>query len=600
MCQPNIFFKSVENKFSQFKSSIVIFFILGLSFYYLLNVSWLRWGNLIVDTSRELWLPLKLLEGRVLYKDLWYPFGLLPPYFLAFLYNIFGVHVNTLVGCGISLTLITSIFIYKIARFFLDEVTSGLAVLTFLFVFAFGYYHPYSGIFNFILPYSFAATFFILFVSISLYLFLKFIFTANEKWLFPWVIFLSLGFLTRPEMSLPVWAGFVFSLALYYYKYKGLPIFKLSLYIILPLILSLSAYLLFFVKFDAFAGFKESIVDALDSGFGTRIILRASGFDNIYASLGLAVKSLLYHLVIIFSLAIGSLFLSKEKRTNYYLMIAGLAIIFSVFWFSLRYLTGSLQYRCIPLILLLGIMGSVYKIFSSQELKENLALLTLFLISFMTILRIIFNTTPRAYGFYLLTLGLICYYVFFIRFLPHVTGLFFKGSLRLQKIILICFFAALIIPYWNQSFLCYTLRDLEIKSDKGKIFCLPDGITKNFWEAVNYLRENSRISDKVVVFPEGASINYFSGRDNPLRYYQFFSLAEKDYDKIILELADSNVDYIVIIHRVAAEYGQPFFGVDYGQKLASWVSGNYKIIKQFGAMPFTSNNFGIIILKKKS
>ena len=159
---------------SFFVNPLVICIVLG-AFGYLLSVSWLKWGDIFLDTGRELWIPLQLMEGRVLYKDLFYEYGFFAPYFIALLYKLFGVTYLTAAGCGMGITLIVSLFLYKISRYYLNTVLSTFTVLTFLFVFAFGYYAPSSNIFNFIIPYSFASTFFAMFTCMAFYFFIAFI-----------------------------------------------------------------------------------------------------------------------------------------------------------------------------------------------------------------------------------------------------------------------------------------------------------------------------------------------------------------------------------------------------------------------------------------
>ena len=53
--------------------------------------SWARWGDLQVDCGREVYVPIEILKGRMLYRDLWYPYGPLVPYAQALLLWIFGV-----------------------------------------------------------------------------------------------------------------------------------------------------------------------------------------------------------------------------------------------------------------------------------------------------------------------------------------------------------------------------------------------------------------------------------------------------------------------------------------------------------------------------
>jgi hypothetical protein len=133
------------------KSELLPHLIIIAAFFFLLSQTWLKWGDLIIDTGRELWLPAELLKGKLLYKDIVSFYGFLPPYLIAGLYKIFGISINTMVYTGIALTLIVSFTIYRIARFFLDQGFSTLLVLNFLFVLAFGCYIN-RAILNFILP----------------------------------------------------------------------------------------------------------------------------------------------------------------------------------------------------------------------------------------------------------------------------------------------------------------------------------------------------------------------------------------------------------------------------------------------------------------
>ena len=57
-----------------------------------LSVSWQRWANPIVDCGREMYVPWRILEGDVLYRDLFFVYGPLVPYWHATLFLVFGVH----------------------------------------------------------------------------------------------------------------------------------------------------------------------------------------------------------------------------------------------------------------------------------------------------------------------------------------------------------------------------------------------------------------------------------------------------------------------------------------------------------------------------
>jgi hypothetical protein len=168
------------------------------AFVYALDTTWLKWGDLIIDTFRDLWVPMQLIDGRVLYRDIFYEYGFIPPYILAIIYRIFGGTILTMVMCGILITVLEAYFLFRISRLFMDAVLSGVLTVNVLTVFAFNRLHTETAIFTYILPYSFAVMFFMLSVTIALFCFLRFICNSRYRDLLAWEIFMVLAFLSRP------------------------------------------------------------------------------------------------------------------------------------------------------------------------------------------------------------------------------------------------------------------------------------------------------------------------------------------------------------------------------------------------------------------
>ena len=254
-------------------------------------------------------------------------------------------------------------------------------------------------------------------------------------------------------------------------------------------------------------------------------------------------------------------------------------------------------------MLVIGMLLFSARIFRNRaSFRENLSLLTLFIIAFLVAIRSVLKTELGLYGFYLLDLSLICYFIFFFRVFGDLLARHIKGLNGLFRTLLIIFFLFLIIPYWYLSSTLYAQKSLKVMTDRGDISCWKDSRTGAFWNTVIYLQKNTARDDNVVVFPEGASINFFADRENPLKYYHFlpFDLERIGEDKIISQLIDRRIKYVVIDDRATYEYGYPWFGVHYGKKLLSWIYDNYDIVKEFGPRPFTgAKEFGVVILKKR-
>ena len=597
------------NKQPVFMSTIIYLFVVASSLFYFLSIGWLKWGDSIIDTGERLWLPAQILKGRVLYEDFIYIYGFFPLHFLALIYKIFGIHIISLVGCGIVITILITIFIYKISLLFINKEISLVIVLTFLYVFAFGFYqHPC--IFNFILPYRFESTFFILFISFSLFLFLKFILFKKEKYLFFWSIAMSFAFFSRILISIIPYLAFIIIGEFYIWKDNGKKAWHWRLYLVAPFFISLSGYIcyvLFLFKTRSFAALTESLSYCLKYALiENTLTTLLAGLDDITRNITLMFASFFAHLLIMVLLTLSviviSSFLTNKKKSYLFFILA--IIVVSVFIACTQHhIIISMQYRCLPLILIAGVTMFLVKTLRSSDHRRPLALLTLFLISLSLILRIFFQTTPYGYGFYLLPLSLICYYLFFFKLLQDfLQKIHFNKYIKFCSVVLGIFFIFSIIPYGKKSFSMYANKNIKVETDKGPIFFSEELKALRIKEMIEYLKENTYENDKLVVFPEGAGLNFFSQRENPLKIYFFLPQVIKllGQERIISWLIQHEVDYIIILQRETPEYGYPCFGIHYGQKISLWIYDKYSVVEQFGPAPFTSDEFSAVILKKKS
>jgi hypothetical protein len=47
--------------------------------------TWARWEDLSIDSGHEMYIPLLLAQGKELYRDVWFMYGPLAPYFNSYL-----------------------------------------------------------------------------------------------------------------------------------------------------------------------------------------------------------------------------------------------------------------------------------------------------------------------------------------------------------------------------------------------------------------------------------------------------------------------------------------------------------------------------------
>src|SRR6267378_838247 len=99
-----------------------------------LAASWQCWGNPLVDSGRELNVPLRLVHGEMLYSDVNYFYGPFSPYLNALLYRALHPSLWVLWGRGIVSTVLILALSYWIARQIAGRFPATLACLAITWV----------------------------------------------------------------------------------------------------------------------------------------------------------------------------------------------------------------------------------------------------------------------------------------------------------------------------------------------------------------------------------------------------------------------------------------------------------------------------------
>jgi len=578
-------------------------------FLYLLNFTWLKWGDLVVDVGREMYLALELSSGKLLYRDIFYVYGPFSPYFNAVLFKALGAHLHSLIASGIITTVVVSTLIYKISRIFLNPLFSTLAVLTFLCVFAFGQF-VYFGNYNFILPYSYPAIHGIMFSLAALYFFYRSFFKMGRyKSLYHIVSVLT--FLCRIEIGLALMLSIALTLIIHGLSKKGafkkLP-HHLLIYVALPVVSTALIYGFFLVK--AFDALKKN--NALDIWFNTININNPftrwlAGTQDILGNTAVIFKVFLYYLFFCVFFGLGGFIAAYVyplrpvlARNTLCFLIGVLLIGIGAILFK-KVFTYDLQYRCLPLICMLIIPVSLWEYLKTEEKTEYIFIITISLFSLFLMARVLLRAWAGHYGFYLLIPGMIIYYAFFLKILAGFLN--FKIARILFSLGFLCIFILFIISHLNISRLCYASKTLKVSSPRGTLYVFDNDRENKCKELIEFLRDNTGREESLAVFPEGLTINFFAERENPLYFYSYLpvDLAKAEVaESIISDIRNKKVDYIALVQRDTTEYGYAVFGKDYAVSIWEYISDNYVLYKQFGPFPFTSAKYGIALFKRKA
>jgi hypothetical protein len=121
-------------------------------------LTWAHWGNIQVDCGRELYVPAEILRGKLLYRDLWYPYGPLEPYLAAALLGLFGQYLNVFYLFGLTLATVCALLSFDIGKTLAGRAVGLTAAVAVLLQ---GFHNSsflYDSIFNYIFPYAYAAS----------------------------------------------------------------------------------------------------------------------------------------------------------------------------------------------------------------------------------------------------------------------------------------------------------------------------------------------------------------------------------------------------------------------------------------------------------
>ena len=97
-------------------------------------------------------------------------------------------------------------------------------------------------------------------------------------------------------------------------------------------------------------------------------------------------------------------------------------------------------------------------------------------------------------------------------------------------------------------------------------------------------------------------INYLSRRQTagPYVNYNPPDLLLFGEDRMLAALQATPPDYIFLVHKDTGEFGERFFGIDYGRRLYAWIARNYQEqplpMLDLGAEPMRGSQFGIRLL----
>lgn len=485
-------------------------------------------GKYLIDFSREAFLPWQMLEGKLLYKDLFNVYGPLGYQINAIAFKIFGISLNTLYLMGFLSSIVISYFIYFISKLFTSKkiALSITGIVISYCVFS-------VSLFNFIMPYSYSAVYALLGLLVSIYTVLLY-FKDKKK------LNLMLSFL---------FAGFSFA-----NKIEYLPYFAF-LFVMLPFVIEnkkdwktyFTAATSFFVfpilSFSCLLIQGVTVKELFDSSIMIKKLVESPATKYFYQMYGLyfskyyALMSLKFFAKIIATaLPVFAGFYFLNWTNLKFVQNKQIKILFNIFIFLtiipvIKFIMPDYEksfylFSWIGIFVVTMVLGFlIYEILNYTKSKKEGKLFEIALDKKMFLLLCISavlvslkgfcSISVECYGTFAIAVLIIPFYVFIAKYIPKLTKKINEAVWQ-KSLVNVSFIAIVIFVYLNFTTALVNSAEL-IRTEKGVIFA--QSIFKGQNNLIKYIQNNTPEGSSVYVLPEGAIINFLTNRKGHGYYY---------------------------------------------------------------------------------
>ncbi len=557
------------------KILLIITFLLalGASFFQL---------NPAIDTGRELYIPLRMLNGEVLYRDIVNIYGALAYQVNALLYMVFGVNLNALRIFGVlNSTLIIWIFMLICGEIFPkknDTAEKGnLSGQNGVWQFA---VIPLVvgvcslGTFNYTLPYSFAMTYGLSAFLASVLFFIKFVKNDNPQ--FAYYACLLAGIAVACKYDFLLFAFFLFGYILVNKKISTVDVLISFASLVIVPFLSIGALFLQGMQMSDLQG-AFALVKAIGRTYSLKYFYsHFSGACLCFAVLSYsAVKTLIL-------VAITAIVTFSKKWCQNDKFLLGLVYAFAL---------AGIVYVGFSGYSLLAIVNALIFCIFYKKIVQNRPLFVFMISAILFSFKTFFAVNIDVYGTYTMPLIIlsIAAFLFNVNYSENIEVK--KTVNSFASILLIGFLflsgaksALTLILKTNGVIPVVAIKNTNSVIKATNSVFVYRQVAKTLNEAIEYVENNTKETDKVVVIPETMYLNFVTKRpaDNifdSLTPMYFETFGE---EFVINHFEQSRPEYFILNNRDTSDYGKRYICTDYGKQFCRFLEEKYTDTATFG------------------
>jgi hypothetical protein len=530
-------------------------------------LTWHRLGNLFLDCGRELELPRRLLDGGVLYRDVRYYWGPLAPYLNAALFGVFGVSLETARWAGIASAALACAGLYLLVRRLAGPLAAAAVAIAFVHECAFAM-RDLAGIFNFVVPFNYSATYGMTAAIWSVYLLVAHARGGRTAPLAGAVAALAVTWLTKAEVAFAAsaaHAAFVLS------GRRTLSRRHLAAYGA-----GAAAVLAVYAGFLAAVGpdLWWSNLAALGNPASSRYVAVTMGLDDgPRVALDVAASALL----------LGGLFAvaaALSRRPGLLASAPPLApalVAGSVAFVSALALPFRTTLRALPLVLAAAVGGLVLARLRRGDglldgrWREHLACWTFGL---ACLARIPLRVGPEHYGFFLIPAALASLAVLYLEVGPRLGG--GPAGRATFRAIGYGLLGGLVAGSLWITVQVRAVFSRPLAGKRGEMLLPPNAPEHAL---VPFLSRESVRS--AIAIPNGAGVFFLSGipvADDTMTSYLPMEIPDEGADLRLVQRWEANPPDVVLYWQqdLRTDFGYAGFGIDYAVRSRNWLFENYR------------------------
>ena len=538
--------------------------------------TWGTWGNLSIDSGREMYVPTVLLKGKLLYRDIWYLYGPIAPYINSELFHWFGTRLEVLYWAGSLSALCCAALLLLIGKRLSSIVvgwTAGAVVLLQAFQ---------PGLFSFPLAYSFASVYGCLVGCLFLYLVILSTRAEHPLCVFTAGVAAALALLLKLEFGVACYAAlFLLVVA----RRRQRPSWKdqaRDLAAILPGLVGCGLVIGWMVSLRGFEFLTQENILSWPTSYFMRqygkMWLEGSGFSlNAAAFLWAAIRALCYAAILFETYLL--LWRKCRDRRSLYLRLGLLLIVGAYLSFHFASepkstLSAVFFPRDTVLYVSAASLVAWWYFWRRNFSVSSLPIAILLTFSSLVAFRILLHMSPSGYSIYYDGPAVLSFLLLARLIVPQ-----FGRSSRFVSVgeMVICLGCLAAVVLESPRFPWKPSEIAPLATDRGTIF-VEKREAESYQAAIQFMKEKAAQGESILSVPEDTSLYFLSGVDCPTRVCAFtpgLVAPGKMTDELIQAIERKGVRYLLWSNRTFPEYGVTGFGIDFNQDLGNYLKSHY-------------------------